>query len=327
MSLLKLSDLPGDAAHPSFIFLAESIDLRGIEQPVSIGKDAQLMLAPSELRAGLSRMVEPHTNSLHMRNINPWESEGVQIDQGVEIRRIADPSKHQYWIVQHWRRLFDQQLEHALELADPGLTPLMALTRPHANASGSVDAHAILNWLDENLVAEKRDVGSKELAGIERAWQLLIDFKAEDDASYYFVKKALQDFSDLKRVPVNMPIYVVGLFSIIEMLLTTQQEKTTENSLSHQLREKLALFGNRFAEPLVLTEHLPQTSGMDFKKVVSRLYSYRSKVAHGSEPDFKGELQVLEGHKTVCRFLRVVVRKLILQAVYEPALFRDLKSC
>lgn len=323
----KLSDFTGDADRPGLIFLAESIDLRGLEDHVLIGKEARLIRAHSEIRAELSRILEPHTKTRLMLHINPWESEGVPNGQGVEIRTIADSSQHQYWIVQHWRRLFDLQLEHALELADPGLTPLMSLTSPLQRPSGFVNAHAILNWLEENLVAETRHIGPTELVSVERAWQLLIAFEGQDEPSYQFIKKAIQDFADLKRVPARMPIYVVGLFSIIEMLLTTQQDKTTENSLSHQLKEKLTLLGNRFADPLVLKDHLPQTEGMDFKKVVSKLYAYRSKVAHGSALEFTGELQVLESHKAVCRLLRAVVRKLILQAVTEPALFRDLKSC
>lgn len=323
----KLSDFTGDADRPGLIFLAESIDLRGLEEPVLIGNEARLTRANSEIRAQLSRILEPHTKTRLMLHINPWESEGVPNDQGVEIRPIADPSQHQYWIVQHWRQLFDLQLEHALELADPGLTPLISLTSPLQRPSGFINAHAILNWLEENFVAETRHMGPTELVSVERAWQLLIAFESQDEPSYQFVKKAIQDFADLKRVLARMPIYVVGLFSIIEMLLTTQQDKTTENSLSHQLKEKLTLLGNRFADPLVLKDHLPLTEGMDFKKVISKLYAYRSKVAHGSTLDFTGELKVLESHKAVCRFLRAVVRKLILQAVYEPALFRDLKSC
>lgn len=299
----------------------------GREQSVQLGKYARLTRAPDEIRAWLSHMLEPHSRTLYLQRRNPWESERVDGVAGAEIRRVDDPSKHQYWVVQHWRRMFDPSLEHALELADPGLTPLISLTRPHPLASGYADAHAILNWIEENHVTETRVVGPSECQSLERGWQSLIEFEANDDPSYRFITQAMRDFSDLKRIPVQMPIYVVGLFAIIEMLLTTPQEKTTLNSLSHQLKEKLTLLGHRFAEPLVAKDYLPQTSEMDFKSVVTKLYSYRSKVAHGSEPDFNKDLKVLEGHKTVCRLLRAVVRKLIMQAVYEPVLFHDLKSC
>lgn len=325
--MMKMSDIEGDAQTPAFIFLAESIQLTGLSHPVHIGSEARLLPAPAHIRDALSARLQSHTRTRHMLNINPWESEAIPTTQGnYEVRPIFDPSRHQYWIVEHWRRLFDVHLEHALELADPGLTPLMALVSTRPQTSGSVDAHAILNWLEENFVADKRDFGPDELASLERAWRLLIAFE-EQDAAFDFIRTAIRDFAALKRVPANMPIYVVGLFAIIEMLLTTQQNKTTENSLSHQLKEKLTLLGNRFERPLSHTSHLPKASSMNFKSVVSRLYSYRSKVAHGSALEFAGELQVLESHKAVCRLLREVVRKLILQALFEPALIRDLKNC
>ena len=325
--MVKLSDLPGEESDPSFILLAESINLHGLDHSVPLAGGARLLRAPPHMSVALSSLVQPHTMTLHMRRINPWGSEYVTKKGQTEIRQILDPTQHTYWIVQHWRRLFDTELEHALELAEPGFTPLMALRKPQQVTSGSINAHAILNWLEENLVATSRDLRPKDVTGIERAWKLLIDFEAQDEQSYPFIKTAISNFADLKRIPSHMPIYVVGLFSIIEMLLTTQQDKTTENSLSHQLKEKLTLFGNRFTDPLRLEEHLPLPAGTDFKKVIAKLYSYRSKVAHGTEVEFRGELSVLKNHETVCRFLRVIVRKLILQAVSEPALFRDLKSC
>lgn len=324
---MKMSDIEGDVRTPAFIFLAESIQLSGLSHPVSIGGGARLLPAPAQIRDALSARLQSHTQTRHMLSINPWESEAIPTTEGgYEVRPIFDASRHQYWIVEHWRRLFDVHLQHALELADPGLTPLMALASARHQTSGSVDAHAILNWLEENFVPDKRDFGPDELASLERAWQLLIAFD-EQDASFDFIRKAIRDFAALKRVPANMPIYVVGLFAIIEMLLTSQQDKNSGNSLTHQLKEKLTLLGNRFDRPLSHGSHLPRASSMDFKNVVSKLYSYRSKVAHGSLFEFAGDLQVLESHKAVCRLLREVVRKLILQALFEPALIRDLKNC
>lgn len=327
--MIKRSELLGDPDSPSLIFVPERIELQGLESPVMIGTEARLLLAPDQTREVLRGMLEPHVRATcHVMPINPWESEAVPIDQGTEIRPITDPTQLKYWIVQHWRRTFDIQLRHALEIADPGLTPVLGLRNALNGSSSFVDAHAILNWMDQNLVAGTRVVSARETASIERTWKLLIDFEANTDPSLNFIKKAIHDFADLKRVPSRMPVYVVGLFAIIEMLLTTQQDKTTENSLSHQLKEKLSLFGNRFTDPIVLKDNLPKAEQMNLKSVVSRLYGYRSKVAHGSVIDFSsGDMQVLQSHEAVCKFLRVLVRKLILQAVFEPNLFRDLKSC
>ena len=325
----KLSDLPGDPSSPAFIFFPELINLQGLSEPVWIGEHAVLQRAPDEIRVGLRSVLDPYIKTRRLSNVNPWEFQEVPGDQGsTYFKHILDPSQQQFWIVKYWRKLFDQQLEHALELAEPGLTPVMALLKPLPDSSGSIDSHAILNWLDENWTAQRREVGAVQVAGIERAMQFLIDFQASDDSTLAFISKAIREFSDLKRVSRRMPIYVVGLFSIIELLLTTQQDRTTENSLSHQLKEKLTLLRNRFTEPLVLTNYFPSAGSINFKSFVSKLYSYRSKIAHGSDIDFgKGDLQALQSHQAVCDFLRAVVRKLILQAMQEPVLFRDLKSC
>ena len=325
----KLSDLPGNPSRPAFIFFPELINLQGLSEPVRIGQHAVLQRAPDDIRVGLRGVLDPYLKTRRLSTVNPWEFQEIPGDQGATyFKHILDPSLHQFWIVKYWRRLFDRQLENALELADPGLTPAMALLSPSPDSSGSIDSHAILNWLDENWSAQRKDVCAAQVAGIERAMQHLIDFNACDDSTLAFVTKAICEFSDLKRVSRRMPIYVVGLFSIIELLLTTQQDKTTENSLSHQLKEKLTLLGNRFTEPLVLTNYFPRAGSINFKSFVSKMYSYRSKVAHGSDIDFgKGDLMVLESHQAVCEFLRAIVRKLILQAVQEPILFRDLKSC
>ena len=324
----RLSDFPGDSSKPAFIFFPELINLQGLSEPVRIGQHAVLQRATDDIRAGLRGVLDPYIKTRRIANINPWEFQEIPGEQGsIHFQQIFEPSLHQFWIVKHWRKLFDKRLELALEIADPGLTPVIALVNPSPDSSGSINSHAILNWLDENLLAQRKNLGASQVAGIERAIQLVIDFDDSDDLTLAFVWKAIREFSDLKLISRRRPIYVVGLFSIIELLLTTQQDKTTENSLSHQLKEKLTLLGNRFAEPLLLTNYFPKAGTISFKAFVSKLYSYRSKVAHGSDIDFgRGDLQALESHSSVCEFLHAVVRKLILQAVQEPMLFRDLKS-
>lgn len=323
-----MSELPGNPDDPAFIFFPELVDLQGVTEPARIGEHALLCRAPEQTRINIRSILEPHLSTRRYGNVSPWEFDEISDAQGgTRFSPIIDPEKHQFWVIFHWRKLFDQQLGSALELADPGFLPIISLVRTGGH-SGIIDDHAILNWLHENWTAQRRVVGAAQISGIERAWNLLIDFETSEDPSFAFIKTAINDFSALKRVWPGAPLYVIGLFAIIEMLLTTQQDKTTENSLSHQLKEKLTLFANRFSEPLVLTDFFPRASQMSLKTVVSKVYGYRSKVAHGAVVNFaSGDLQVLESHRAICDFLRAVVRKLILQAVIEPSLIRDLKTC
>lgn len=325
---MKLSEYPGDPASPGIIFFPEIIDLQGLTEPVQIGQMATLERATGAQRTGLRGLLDPYIRARQFRGVNPWEYEEVANEHGsVHIKPIEDPETHQFWVVNHWRRLFDVQLRMALELSDPSMTPVVMLTRPHEGASGVLDSHAIINWLYSNLTIKRRTIGVDEVSGIERAMALLINFESEVDDSFAFIHKALRDFEDLKGVASRKPLYVVGLFAIIESLLTSKQDDTTGKSLSHQLHEKVNLLTNRFEKPLLLSNYFNNVGTADPKKVIAKLYQYRSDVAHGNIVDFSNNLQLLTNHEAVCEFLHALVRRLLLQALIEPELMRDLKRC
>lgn len=327
----KLSDFAGSIDKPALIFVPELIELQELTEQVPIGQYAVLQRAQENMRVGLREVLDPYIRMRRFGTENPWEFQEVPANEqpgAIHHKEIENPADHQFWVIRHWRKMFDPHLEHALEIADPGLTPFLALIDPSPYSSGHINSHAILNWIDENWLAQRRRIGPQQIKSIEGTWKALIEFETVDDPSLDFIKKAIRDFTDLKQVSTRKPLYVVGLLAIIELLLTTHQDTTTEKSLSHQLREKLTLIGNRLGEPISLVEYFPSAGGIEFKSVVTKLYHYRSSVAHGTPVDFgRGALQVLQGHREVCSFLRVLVRKLILHAVQEPLLLRDLKNC
>src|SRR3546814_527523 len=137
----------------------------------------------------------------------------------------------------------------------------------------------------------------------------------------------MRDFCGLKEITKQAPLYAVGLFAIIELLLTSQQDIATGKSLNHQLQEKLTLANNRFHEALPLVDYFGTTDPPQFKTVVKKLYQYRSDIAHGNVTDFAKDLAILDSHRNVVEFLHALVRRLILLAVREPVLVRDLKAC
>ena len=105
----KLSDLPGDPSRPAFIFFPELINLQGLSEPVRIGQHAVLQRAPDDIRVGLRGVLDPYLKTRRISNINPWEFQEIPGDQGsTHFKHILDPSLHQFWIVNYWRKLFDQ---------------------------------------------------------------------------------------------------------------------------------------------------------------------------------------------------------------------------
>jgi hypothetical protein len=325
---MNLSDIPGNRSNPGFLFVPEVIELCELTEPVRIGEFAELHRVKPGHKLQLRQVLEPYIQMRRFGGINPWEYAELPLSKGeIEFAPILAPEEHQYWVITNWRKLADRPLQWALELADPSVTPVLSLMNPGVSSSGHVDSHAIFNWLAENIRAQRKVIGRGQISGIEEVLTLLLNFEQNSDPDFAFIHKALRDFTDLKMVAKRRPLYVVGLFSIIESLLTTPQEGATGKSLSHQLQEKISLVSKRFRSPLVLANHFAKSETLQLKMIVKKMYQYRSDIAHGNVADFEKSLTVLISHASVCDFLHTLVRRLIVQAIQEPDLIRDLKSC
>jgi hypothetical protein len=57
------------------------------------------------------------------------------------------------------------------------------------------------------------------------------------------------------------------------------------------------------------------------------MYAYRSSLAHGVEPDFKSDLQLLRSSNRALVLLKQTVKGVLRQALIEPQLIRDLRNC
>lgn len=325
---MNLSDLPVDKNAPMYLFIPEVIELQGIEQPVALGNYARLYRLGSPKKEQLRLLLDPYIHAQQLRGVTPWEFDRVPVAPGqTQIVPHTDPSENKFWVIEYWRKLFDHELQLALELADPGLTPLLAVNRLNAPSMSSINNHAIINWLELNYSTESTVIGPGHVQGIMDAFNLLTSFFSNSEPKFEFIRKALQKFEAMKDISRRNPLYVVGLVSIIESLLTTPQEGKTDNSLSHQLKAKLTLFNNRLPIPIDLGKYFPSDKSLEMRTVVGKLYNYRSDIAHGNSSNFSKELAVLESHDAVCEFLHTLIRHLLLQAIREPSLVRDIKSC
>ncbi len=59
----------------------------------------------------------------------------------------------------------------------------------------------------------------------------------------------------------------------------------------------------------------------------SKLYDYRSNLAHGSKPDFKSNLSLLGHAETARKYLRETTMALLRHSLTEPLLIRDPRAC
>ena len=139
------------------------------------------------------------------------------------------------------------------------------------------------------------------------------------------ITRAFRKFRDLKSLPRNSELVIIGLFSMIESLIThSPSNKNIDDSLTHQIKTKIPLLSKRFRRELDYGKYFQPTSE---DTIWSKLYDYRSRIVHGEHCNIDVSLQILKDAETVREFLREVLKLLFLLALNEPVLLTDLKKC
>jgi hypothetical protein len=138
--------------------------------------------------------------------------------------------------------------------------------------------------------------------------------------AYSDIARAVDMFYHLQDLAADH-LYVLGLFSIIECLLTHDPEKT-QHSLTHQISSKIPLLCKRMKKGIDYSTF----QNASVETVWKKLYEYRSKIAHGEEPDLTGKLALLDNRQRVSDFLDRAVKALIRHAMLEPDLILDLRK-
>lgn len=64
------------------------------------------------------------------------------------------------------------------------------------------------------------------------------------DDELIFLRKSLEDFFSLEIIPEESPFRIVSIFSIIEVLITTNPKNSGDQSISKQLSNKIGLLYN-----------------------------------------------------------------------------------
>ncbi|MGV0108229.1 Apea-like HEPN domain-containing protein [Nostoc sp. DSM 114160] len=144
-----------------------------------------------------------------------------------------------------------------------------------------------------------------------------------DEMKYPDIKKAIKMLEELKHIPHNSKFKILGLFTIIEFLIT-HKPIDKEDSITRQVINKINLLSKRFSNKLDYSQFFGNTPE---STVWKKLYAYRSNIAHGGQPDFAKELLVLKDDCTAKKFLKLVVKMLLRHSLIEPQLYTDLKEC
>ncbi len=146
------------------------------------------------------------------------------------------------------------------------------------------------------------------------------------------VASIIQIFLSLDNLPDSAPLKILGYFSVIEGLLShSPQPHDRVDSIQRQLIRNINLLNNRLKK---IGRAIDFTAFGEAKieKVLGKFYGYRSAVAHGGTVE--GALADIakitagsskKGQLWVHDWVRNLTKKLVLAALVEPELVRDLK--
>lgn len=241
------------------------------------------------------------------------------------IKRSLPRDKWRYFVLAYrGRREHAYQVKKLFLLADPPCTCRINVTTSREYGIGKRIAwggemYTHIESIRGGLAAlpPVRTVTEKTLAQVRFAHAGLESIS--DD--YPEIQRAIDMLNDLRMVPIRSDLYILGLFAILELLLThNPNDKENADSLRHQLSTKIPLLDTRLPEAISYTRFTVPPATL-WKK----LYDFRSKIAHGESPKLAREFKVLGDANVVREFVQSVCQKLIRYAIDEPALFRDLK--
>jgi hypothetical protein len=139
------------------------------------------------------------------------------------------------------------------------------------------------------------------------------------------LRGAIKQYVQLDEIPKSSPLRFLGYVSVLESLIThAPDSKDPYDSLTRQVRQKMLLIGRRCLIPI---PYATFASDVNQDTLWTRLYEYRSAIAHGATPDFSGRLSCLKSASAALTFLASATTSVMRQALEEPELLADLRSC
>lgn len=148
----------------------------------------------------------------------------------------------------------------------------------------------------------------------------MLDLLAKADKEHPEIVKSVALYLDLEKIPPESPMYVLGLFAVLESLITHKQVVETD-TLSHQIQTKMIFLGRRVEKPLDYAPFPKKFASPS--RVWKEFYGWRSNIAHGDAPTKGIELGDIT---TAAEWLNVAVRLVLRYALRDPQTVKDLKA-
>jgi hypothetical protein len=308
-----------------YVFVLTPIDLLG-SQGAEIAPDHRIVKANEnqvvEIRDAFQKF---NTNPMF---ISPYEIDitSVQGSQPGHIQHLPkqlSPEEWRYWIIEFDGTNIElQNLHYACALiANDFELGFHFAFHDGAGKSFGWDPAALHTFTQHHRPLPAKKILQQDLLEIRRNFDDIKNLPAE----YIHIGRALRRFDQLRWLPRLSEMVIIGLFSVIESLVSHAPKLTdSADSLSHQLRTKLPLVRKRFHPNLDFSNYF---SGIQEDTLWTKLYAYRSRIVHGEDCPFTGDLQCLKDIKSVIAYLRETSKSLLILSLREPQLMTDLKKC
>lgn len=171
-------------------------------------------------------------------------------------------------------------------------------------------------WSSDFLV----DVSTADVSEIKAIHTSLRSY----DHAVLDLKRFFIQMSHLKGLPHGSPLRFLGYFGILESLLThNPRPNDTIDSITRQVKKKLTLLDRQFVKAIDYSGF----GQVNPEKVWTKMYAYRSVIAHGGRPDFTRDLAVLMNPQQALKLLKETAKALIRHTLNEPQLIVDLREC
>jgi len=311
----------------SFVFILNDINVEG-ELPIEVAPGHFFQKADNEQIKMIKERL-PHFMP-YIPTPLPYEGKIVKIPKGKQgsFSLNYEPLDEKYW--KYHIITFEgvnkelQDIEYAASLLEHDLElgfSFLSSTKYDGFAFSWHQLSLTSFFSDKAFIEPAVTIADDEIQQIFDNYALI----KKIDSEHEHVTRALRKFDHLNSLPRNSELIIIGLFSIIESLVTHSPKLTeSADSLMHQIKTKIALLSKRFPRKL---EYIKYFGEIREENLWKKLYEYRSQIVHGEHSGLTGSLQVLKNIKTVQEFLRETTKLLLLLALQETTLLKDLKKC
>lgn len=314
----------------SFLFVGDIFETE-LNLPLNIFDSFYLTKANEDQIILIKQFIDGYYDVLK-HSINKFETiHQPNADKGFDI--ITLPKEFwKYFIIEHDKKQSKPELQIVFSLSEIDLTILFE-TVYHVGGANSVgktynqlrtlnyfhdsenEVPPIVKKIDTNAIEELRNINL-----------LIANFEKN---KFPFIQKALTDFVKIKDISESSPFKILNCFSILELLLTTYRQRTSnDSSLSSQLQKKINLVNNQLDNKIQVNNYFKGPDTLTMETMIEKLYQYRNDIAHGNLSNFEKDLSILKNQqKKILPFLFATIKNMLIYSIKYPQLINDLKEC